>query len=985
MGSDLPAALTFSVHRQDVGLLLWAHDDRRIPGLVRRPFILGQRRDSVRLVSPEGDELGDTEVAGWWLPASDAAQSLATLPMAVVHKMPASVAVWSLASKWVVEALARQQLVPALVPGGDDDAWCAQWKVAAVHPDDRARLSGLADAMPGVARASLLDDGERVPTAIRALKMFMDSAVDGLLRSSTPERAVRPGQGPDWTMRLGRALAGPDASFGPLGLMERRLPEALDEWTSPATSMGGRGRPLVGFQLEEPKRASGVWRISFHLLEPSTESRVPVDQLQSTDPAVRELIERMAQPEQTLLQALDRCARVCPPLDRAISSTLTSGLDIDGAEAWDFLTRSADQLQRAGYWVSVPAELSRVGRRRVRPRMRVGIEPSGLNSGLLDGMVAYRWEASLGDDTLTAAEFRRLVNQNVPLIRHRGSWVAIDPEEVARLKRLMDGKLGELNMAEALRLALSGTSSVPGAPDDIADVVADGVVASAVDVLTGNHEASELDLTPPDGLEATLRPYQQRGLAWLRSVTNLNLGACLADDMGLGKTIQVIALCLDLVERRKGRHFLVICPNSVLGNWRREIERFAPGLRVVMHHGPGRSGGVMALRKLLPRDREGTVVITSYALARRDVKMLERLHFDLLILDEAQNVKNPEAAQTQAISRLRARCRVALTGTPMENRLMELWSLMEVLNTSLLGTRTHFRRRFALPVERNGDEEAAECLRRIISPFLLRRMKSDPTVAPDLPDKVELVRYCALSPEQASLYQGVLEESLSGLAGMDYGMARRGKVLALLTALKQICNHPAHYLKDSDIRPERSGKMQRFLGLLNTVLDADSRPLVFTQYREMGEILREVISDRLGVPVPFYHGGLAREVREQLVHRFQNEAGVPLMIVSLRAGGTGLNLTRAHHVFHYDRWWNPAVEDQATDRAFRIGQTRDVTVHRMVSQGTLEEQIHRLLGRKRSLANQVVVAGETWLTDVDDATLRDLASLGHDAVMEDEQ
>ncbi|MEC9072036.1 MAG: SNF2-related protein, partial [Myxococcota bacterium] len=419
-------------------------------------------------------------------------------------------------------------------------------------------------------------------------------------------------------------------------------------------------------------------------LEPSTQNRVSVERLQSKEPEVRELVDRMAHPEQTLLQALDRCARVCPPLDRALSSSLSSGLDIDGAEAWDFLTRAAGQLQRAGYWVSVPAELSRVGRRRVRPRMRIGVDPSGLDSGLMDGMVAYRWEASLGDDTLTPSEFRRLVNQNVPLIRHRGSWVAIDPEEVARLKRLMDGKMGQLAMAEALRLALSGTSAVPGSPDDTADVVADGIVASALEILTGEREAKDPDLSPPSGLEATLRPYQQRGLAWLRSVTSLNLGACLADDMGLGKTIQVIALCLDMVERRKGRHFLVICPNSVLGNWRREIERFAPNLRVVMHHGPGRSGGVMALRKLLPRDREGTVVITSYALARRDVKMLERLNFDLLVLDEAQNVKNPEAAQTQAITRLQARCRVALTGTPMENRLMELWSLMEVLNSSLL-------------------------------------------------------------------------------------------------------------------------------------------------------------------------------------------------------------------------------------------------------------------------------------------------------------
>jgi SNF2 family DNA or RNA helicase len=356
----------------------------------------------------------------------------------------------------------------------------------------------------------------------------------------------------------------------------------------------------------------------------------------------------------------------------------------------------------------------------------------------------------------------------------------------------------------------------------------------------------------------------------------------------------------------------------------------------------------------------------------------------MVVLDEAQNVKNPDSVQSKAVRRLQGARRVAMTGTPVENRLVELWAVMHFLNPGLLGSRAAFKKMFALPVERYGDEEVAQRLKRVTSPFVMRRLKTDPDIAPDLPEKSEMVRYCPLTPEQAALYQAVLDKGLEEVSALDQGMERRGRVLALLTALKQICNHPAQYLRDGRVDPRRSGKMQRFLELVSECLRGGGNPLIFTQYREMGELLRAVLERQVGARLPFYHGGLPRNVRERMVKNYQNPDGPRAMIVSLKAGGTGLNLTRANHVFHYDRWWNPAVEDQATDRAFRIGQTRDVTVHCLVSQGTLEEQIHQVLQDKRSLADRVIGQGETWLSELDDDSLRDLMCLGHDAVIEED-
>ncbi len=1020
------------------GLFLWAADDRVVPTRLRSAFSRGHWLSGLKLLFPDTHGVARTAPRdGWWLDAGAAAAELATIPLSHLAQLSPSVGVWALAAKWALELVMRQQLVPALVEDtkGKAEGSCrAQWRVAPVRPEDRARLFALADALPSVARCSPVGNGNgdakspMVRTPLAALQEFVDAAVDGLMRaSSASESPVQARPGAPWHQRLAASLAGPQANFELRGVAESHLPSVLTQWATPAVGAGTTGRPVVGYRISEPKSSRGAWLLSYHLypatslvplasasgasgasgsggqagepqgdadglvsatIELSQAQRVAASDLSNPSAGVRDVIANMVDPEETLLDALGRCARVFAPIARSLNQKLPAGVSVSAAEAWDFITKKGLLLERAGYVVEVPAALSRVGHRRVRGRMRIGVEDAGSPGrvGLLAGVVNYRWEACLGEDTLTEAEFLELVKSKAPLVHHRGQWVAVDPADVARLQALIGKGKGMLDPSEALRLALTGDVAVPDSPDTRAEVVCEGQVQNALLLLKNGLEQGPRELEPPAALNAELRPYQLRGFSWLKNITDLGFGACLADDMGLGKTVQLLALFAELAAESKAKNertrLLVVCPTSVLGNWRREIRRFFPGLHVVMHHGPGRSQTLESLSERM-RSPGPATVLTSYALGRRDRELLQQITFDCLVLDEAQNIKNPEAAQSQAVRTLNARRRVALTGTPVENRLTELWSIIDFLNPGLLGSQGAFKRQFAVPIERYGDAAAADLLKKVTAPFVLRRMKTDPTIAPELPDKIETTRYCPLTREQAALYQTTVDKALDEISDMEHGIERRGKVLAMLTQIKQICNHPAHFLKDQVVAPKRSGKLMRFLQLTDEIIENRSAALVFTQYREMGHILERVLGERYGQTIPFLHGGLSRQQRDDMVQLFQSPEGPSMLVVSLRAGGTGLNLTRANHVFHYDRWWNPAVEDQATDRAFRIGQTRDVTVHRMVSQGTLEEQIHQLLEDKRQLADRVVSAGEEWLGDLDDDALKSLIALGQDAVLDD--
>ena len=579
------------------------------------------------------------------------------------------------------------------------------------------------------------------------------------------------------------------------------------------------------------------------------------------------------------------------------------------------------------------------------------------------------------DRPAPAFDRERNARLKAPLVRWRGQWVAVDPAELREAQRFLLEGDGRLPVVDALSAALAGSARNISTVLPV-DVVAEGAFARVLDRLRAGAGTAAPTVR---GLHGTLRPYQKRGVGWLWSLASLGLGACLADDMGLGKTIQVLAF---LLARREAipedrRPALIVCPTSVVGNWERELARFAPELPVVRHYGTERARS----RDVLVDGQAGAVVLTTYGLLRRDAEVLSAVEWAVAVLDEAQNIKNAASHTARTARALRAQHRFALTGTPVENRLAELWSILEFATPGLLGRLETFRGQYAVPIERYRDEDAAERLRRIVQPFILRRLKNDPAVIQDLPPKNEMKVVCSLTREQASLYQAVVNDAMREIKKSE-GIQRRGRVLALITALKQICNHPAHYLGESAPLGGRSGKLARLGEMLEEVLAAGDRALVFTQFREMGDRLVAYLGDVLATEVLFLHGGVPRAAREEMVCRFQEaERGPRVFVLSLRAGGTGLNLTGASRVFHFDRWWNPAVEDQATDRAYRIGQKRAVQVYKLLTAGTVEEKVDRLLEDKRDLASRIVGAGERWITELDDAALRELFTLSTDAVV----
>jgi SNF2 family DNA or RNA helicase len=584
-------------------------------------------------------------------------------------------------------------------------------------------------------------------------------------------------------------------------------------------------------------------------------------------------------------------------------------------------------------------------------------------------VLSVQWEAALGDQPITLEELRALAETKSSLVQFRDRWVVVDPAELGSILALLEQPPELLEGAAALKAVISGEAPGPGRRVGELTLDPDDQWLTPLESLRAGA-ARSVDHVP--GLRGELRPYQKTGAAWLETLGRLGLGSCLADDMGLGKTVQVIAFLLRRqAEAAPEAPSLLVCPTSVVGNWERELARFAPELPVCLHHGPQRAAAADALTDAAG---PGGIVITSYGVLRSDAEMLASISWDTAVLDEAQFIKNHRAKVAQAAFTLAPRTRIALTGTPVENRLTDLWSIFAFTNPGLLDGITKFREEIAGPIERFRDPRAIERLKRMTSPFILRRVKSDPEIAPELPPRIVIQTQCFLTREQASLYQATLDAAMREIESSD-GIDRRGKVLALITALKQICNHPAQFLRERDGGAARSGKLLRLGDELETVLGEGDAALLFTQYRGMGDILVRFLEERFAISAPFLHGGVARAKREEMVARFQHEEGPPLMVVSVKAGGTGLNLTRANHVVHVDRWWNPAVEAQATDRAHRIGQRRTVLVHTMVTAGTLEERIDRLLEDKAELARLAVSGGEQWLTDLDDEALRELLAL----------
>jgi superfamily II DNA or RNA helicase len=894
---------------------------------------------------------------------------------------------WIVAARFALSLLVRQMCVPRLQSREDD--LISRWSPVLDESSDRATLRTIERSMPAAATCLTWEvDGNRA-TPREALADYLAATIDRVARRARPQ----PGdltQLPATVSAWINALSREDALVHLQGDGAQALRRQVGNWTDLTPEDGTEDAFRVCFRLVPPATSpeggppastDRPWRLEYLLQATDDPSLlVPVHEVwRHRGQTARFLTRRFDQPQERVLASLGRASRVFSPIEASLRTARPEACALSTRDAADLVRDKALLLKASGFGVLLPGLDTRLN---VRLRLRGGREPDPLKTdgpGLLsfNSLVSYDWQLALGDQPLTPEEFEMLSQLKEPLVQLRGRWVDVRPDQIERalafIQKHQNGR--EMQMVEALSTALAPTL-LDGV--QIAEVEATGWIDGLLADIRKGARAEDIPAQPP-GFQGTLRPYQQRGVTWLATLQRYTLGALLADDMGLGKTAQVIALLL--VEKQRIGPTLVICPTSVVGNWRHELARFAPELVVLVHHGAERAAG----DELIEAAERYDVVLSTYSLLHRDEAFLTRVSWNGLVLDEAQNVKNASTRAAQAARAIQARWRVALTGTPVENRLADLWSIFQVINPGYLGSAEEFRREFALPIERASDADATTRLKTLTAPFILRRLKTDRSVIADLPEKQEMKVYCSLTREQATLYEAVLHDTMRQIAESE-GMQRRGLVLALLTRLKQVCNHPALLMHDGSALAGRSGKLARLREMLEEVVASDDRALVFTQYAEMGRLLQEHLRQELDREVAFLHGGTPMAERDRLVAEFQSDAnGPPVFILSLKAGGTGLNLTRANHVFHFDRWWNPAVENQATDRAFRIGQERNVQVHKYVCAGTFEETLDDLIERKVALAEAIVGTSEAWITEMSTDDLQQLFRLRReDAVAGDD-
>jgi SNF2 family DNA or RNA helicase len=862
--------------------------------------------------------------------------------------------------------------------------YAARWRPVLAGADAQ-RARDLAAAMPASCRAA----GGEPPALL--LAAVLDGLTDAAARTRLPPSLLpaRRGRTPariPLAEQYVAALTGPDARLpepAPAGQASgpqaAELAAELDAWLASTRIPAGPVRTC--FRLAEPAASpdtgaghgtdAGLWRVEFALQ--STDD--PSLMIPAADAWAGQALGAGGDPAEELLAGLGAAARLFGELEDALREPAPVLVELDTPGAFRFLTETGPLLAGAGFGVLLPdwVRKARLGLKlTTRSRAPAGSSAAGPKFGLGD-LVDFRYDVAVGDQALDPAELAELARLKVPLVRLRGQWVELDEVHLkAALKFLARNQAGTMTAGDALAAGLGAA----GAEVPLVGVDADGWLG---DLLSGQADRRLAPVPAPAGFAGTLRPYQQRGLSWLSFLGGLGLGGILADDMGLGKTIQLLSL---LAAEPKGPErpgpTLLVCPMSLVGNWQREAARFTPGLRVHVHHGADR----LAADRLPAALAEVDLVITSYGVATRDQAALSALTWARVVCDEAQNIKNHATRQARAVRALPAAARIALTGTPVENRLSELWSIMEFTNPGLLGPAAAFRERFAVPIERDGSLDAARELKRLTQPFVLRRLKTDRAIICDLPDKQEMKVWCNLTAEQASLYAATVADMLSRIEDAADDISRRGLVLATMAKLKQVCNHPAQLLGDGSRLPGRSGKLARLEEICDEIVAGGDKALCFTQYAEFGRMLQPHLAARLGCPVLFLHGGTAKKQRDAMVEQFAGLAEPALFLLSLKAGGTGLNLTAASHVIHVDRWWNPAVEDQATDRAFRIGQQRNVQVRKFVCVGTVEERIDAMIEEKKALAGRVVGTGESWLAELSIAGLRDVLSLSPEAVSE---
>ena len=950
---------------------------------------------------PESEEISlylyPWQVEGIRLSTLDALKFLQALPLGAVTEgagtgtlplQSAELRFWSHVARWTLDLLARGKFLPGLAE--ESDRLVACWQVLLDSATDQTRFSDFVDLMPIACRTYQEDnEPDRFPSVDLPLppQTLLRSVLDNIIDSQI--RHALTGQSPQninsvplrkWL----EALATPQAQKMSPAVGEK-IGATLEKWTAPVKHyLTGQQQFRGCVELLPPCYGDPHWTLHYFLqavdnphclVKARTIWRNPVDELVYQG-------RKIKNPQETLLSALGLASRIYPPIESSLNSKRPESCALTPQEAYQFIKAGAWRFEDSGLGAILPDSLSNTAGWASKLGLSIRAEtPKKRQGGLgLQGLLNFQWQLSIGQQTLTKAEFERLVALNSPLVEINGEWVELRSPDIKAAQEFFQSRKEQMSLSleDALRLATGDNQTIEKLP--VVNFEAGGQLEELLNTLTNNQPLK--DIQPPETLQGTLRPYQLRGVSWLNFLQNWGLGACLADDMGLGKSVETIAFLLHLQENEKlDAPVLLVCPTSVLGNWEREVKRFGPSLKVLVHHGDRRDKG----KQLAIAAKDKNLVITSYALVYRDESTLQTVDWQGIILDEAQNIKNPQAKQSQAVRNLEASFRIALTGTPVENKLQELWSILEFLNPQYLGTRQFFQRRFGIPIQKYGDTESLQVLRSLVRPFILRRTKTDKDIIQDLPEKNEMPVFCGLSKEQASLYQTLVDNSMAEVESAE-GIQRHGIILALLTKLKQICNHPAQFLKEKTLGSgNRSAKLLRLEEMIEEMLAMGDRALIFTQFAEWGKLLKPYLEEKLGREILFLYGATRKKQREEMLDRFQEDPQAPpILILSLKAGGVGLNLTRANHVFHFDRWWNPAVENQATDRAFRIGQTRNVQVHKFVCNGTLEEKIHDLIESKKALAEQVVGSGENWLTDLDTDQLRNLLILDRNAVIDEE-
>ena len=918
-----------------------------------------------------------------------------TLPQGI--SLDDSVLFWLEATKLNLDLLTRGRFLPGMHI--HENNLVSHWHLVPTDENDHKRLALLAECMPPLCRALTSNSKNNEPNII--LESFLSRTCDSLIRlflrshnlyleidlhSVTPKKRAAL----EWLKSLTKI----DSLVGLPTQELSRLNQQLNQWSKKFLSSPTKHELRTIFRLNTPQTSTSSpekdknWTLEFFIQSKGDSSLcIGAEDIWSGNLGFLEQSEYTQEEiEETLLKSLGHACALFPDLMQALKEENPIELKLSTDQAYEFLKKTSKLLEQADFGIELPGWWE-------KPTANVGLKLT-IESEQFDQTKQHKerllgvqqlldcsWEVTVGDRILNEEDFEKLASEGEPLIFVNGAWVELEPEKVQTTLEFFkkQKKQNKMKLVDALRLGLgidTGTSGIP-----VQSVNASGWVEK---LLESQRQSLEV-LKQPKGFTGDLRSYQLEGFSWLMFLSHMGIGGCLADDMGLGKTIQLLCLLLSEKEfyqenelEHDGRPTLLVVPMSILENWQREAEKFAPDLKIYIHHGPSRFSEEEFFKQAPLFD----VVVTTYSLAHRDENLFSATSWKRIALDEAQNIKNLSTKQTQAVRRISqsqidspmSSHRIALTGTPLENHLEELWSIFDFLNPGLLGSVSEFRTHFSIPIERYNNTESAESLTKVIQPFVLRRLKTDPEIIQDLPEKIEMDVFTPLSEEQTKLYQTALEQMLPNIESAS-GIHRKGLVLSTITKLKQICDHPVLFLKDKSSLSGRSGKLDRLEELLEVILAEKDKALIFTQYAQMGHLLKAHLQERFSKEVIFLHGALSRAARSKLIEKFQKDDGPPIFILSLKAGGFGLNLTQANQVIHFDQWWNPAVEEQATDRAYRIGQKRNVQVRKFICKGTLEERIHQMLQSKRELADSIIGSTKNMITQLSTEELKELLSL----------